>query len=170
VCCTGTNDTLQTKISDSLDLLVLSYYNLSFLAYEITILVLNLVFFPISNTSLTLGRFLCKFPGHAENLIVYSIEKISELWNLLPLPLWFFRRILTTLSVVKYYVTSVKYEWKNSKHNVWNDADRRISKCAKKKHSPPTFFNKSLEWKGLGSNPTLHLERQTNKSVTHDTA
>ena len=41
--------------------------------------VLKLVFFCISNASLTLERFLYKFPGHAGNLTVYFIEKMSEL-------------------------------------------------------------------------------------------
>ena len=49
-----------------------------------------------------------------------------------PLPLWFFRSILTTLPVVKCYVTSVRDEWKNSKHNIWNDVVKGKSKCAKK--------------------------------------
>jgi len=48
------------------------------------------------------------------------------------LPLWFFRSILTTLPIVKYYETSVRDEWENIKHNIWNDAVRGISKRAKK--------------------------------------
>jgi len=41
-------------------------------------------------------------------------------------------------SSVKSYVASVREEWKNSKQNIWNDAVRGISKCAKKNNTLQT--------------------------------
>lgn len=55
-------------------------------------------------------------------------------------------------------------------NNLWNDFDSGKSKWAKKEQFPAILFNKNLEWKVLGSNPNLQLERQANRSETHDTA